>query len=131
MRRDLLIQLADHLDTVDPDTFDMEIWRRDEPPKSCGFAGCAIGHAIGLPGFEDLKLARADIYALDYYPVYGSYTNVNAVGSFFGISPYDAARLFDPYFYDTAYNVDDISVISPKMVASKIREFIAHEQADS
>ena len=131
MRRDLLIQLADHLDTVDPDTFDMEVWRRNEPLKSCGFAGCAIGHAVGLPGFEGLKLARTDIYALDYYPVYGSYTNYDAVGSFFGISPSDAARLFDPYFYNTAYDVDDSSTISPKMVATEIRRFIAHEQPSS
>lgn len=131
MRRDLLIQLADHLDTVDPDTFDMEVWRRNEPLKSCGFAGCAIGHAVGLPGFEGLKLARTDIHALDYYPVCGFDTNYDAVGSFFGISLYDAARLFDPYFYDTAYDVDDSSTISPKMVATEIRRFIAHEQPSS
>ena len=128
MRRDLLAQLADHLDTVDPDTFDMEVWRRDEPLRSCGFAGCAIGHAVGLPGFEDLKLARSYDDALGYYPIYGFDTHMDAVRSFFGISLYDALRLFDPTFYDTVYDVDDVSVISPKMVASKIRGFIAHEQ---
>lgn len=131
MRRDLLAQLADHLDTVDPDTFDMEIWRQDERFKSCGFSGCAIGHAIGLPGFEDLKLMGSNASLRAYCPIHGDNTSMEAVASFFEMPSSEASRLFDPMFHDTVYDVDDTSEISPKMVAAKIREFIAHEQAGS
>jgi hypothetical protein len=42
MHTERLLKLADFLETVPPDKFDMNGWGRED---DCGFAGCAIGWA--------------------------------------------------------------------------------------
>lgn len=64
MRKDLLIELADFLEKLDPNRFDIRTWRR--PTKSsagfvsdeqlladCNTVACAIGWAVTLPTWKD------------------------------------------------------------------------------
>lgn len=124
MRLDLLTLLADHLDTIDTDTFDMRNWK-------CGYKACAIGHACTLPEFN-----KAGLYLLDgpnnydvvnYGPHNGSSSNpydwinmaYDAVESVLELSFEDTFNLFSPYKDEKKhYNQD------PKAVANEIREFV-------
>ena len=112
MRTDLLKTLADHLDKVPDENFDMGVWQcRHE----CGFAGCAIGHAQGLPGFEGLKfeLTGPGLFT----PVYDGLQSWKAVARLFGPIRYSSVV----YLFSASSYPDDVT---PAIVAARIRRFI-------
>jgi hypothetical protein len=59
MRADRLLKLADFLETVPPQAFDIKDWLTRKPsgpegnvPGECGFAGCAVGWAAHQKMFD-------------------------------------------------------------------------------
>lgn len=64
MRKDLLLELASFLETLDPNRFDIRTWRRpsknsvgfvsdEELLKDCNTVACAIGWAATLPNWKN------------------------------------------------------------------------------
>ena len=64
MRTDLLLELADFLDKLDPNRFDIRTWRRPSKDSvgfvsdeqlltDCNTVACAIGWAVTLPKWKD------------------------------------------------------------------------------
>ncbi|WP_180056157.1 MULTISPECIES: hypothetical protein [unclassified Acinetobacter] len=64
MRTDLLLELADFLDKLDPNRFDIRTWRRPSKDSvgfvsdeqlltDCKTVACAIGWAVTLPKWKD------------------------------------------------------------------------------
>lgn len=120
MRTDLLKTLADHLDTVPVENFNMKLW---QARNECGFAGCAIGHAEGLPGFEGLTFEPDIAEHGLFVPVYDGFSGWQALVWLFGhISVDDAIYLFSPKFYSKD--------VAPAMVAARIREFIKRKDEE-
>ena len=114
VRVDLLKTLADHLDTVDRKQFDIDVWRED---TECGYVACAIGHAVGLPGFGGLKIKTWGGAAPLYFPAYKNLEGLSAVMALFDIDQYDAEQMFTEDGYERPSP-------TPKMVARKIRKFV-------
>jgi hypothetical protein len=116
-------QLADFLETVPPEDFDLDGWvqRQQREPSSilfgliqrhpgCGFAGCAMGWAAHSGIFPGLRLThdQEDI-------VYGGFTGYDAVEALLGIE-YSHASFF---FSHTMYSV----IAEPGHVARRLRRF--------
>ena len=51
-----LHRLADYLNTVKPEVFDMHAWWVGPPKPRCGTTACAVGHAATMPYFYNLGL---------------------------------------------------------------------------
>ena len=129
IRIDRLLKLADFLETVPRDAFNMSNWQTSEPsspegemPGECGFAGCAVGWAAHEKMFRHFKLQvkPGHDFPIPYYkprilrrPLRGE----AAVELLFGISSNAVDDLFMPHSY--ARNCD-----GPKQVATRIREFV-------
>jgi hypothetical protein len=102
-----LITLARHLRTIagEPSTkrgFNLETWFNDInnraidfQGKTCGTTACAFGEATFIPEFKRLGLRLRD----KIVPTFKGKDGFDAAGKFFGISLYDAERLFDPTSY--------------------------------
>lgn len=104
-------QLADFLETVPAEDFDLSLWVSQEemPPKlaffglierdpGCGFAGCAIGWAAHSGLFPGLRLSRRkDDDKLT--PQYGGATEWRAVAKLLGISERASEFLFSIDMY--------------------------------
>lgn len=122
-RCDRMEKLADYLDTVPPEKFDMSGWGPEGEPVSCGFSGCAIGCAIGwaIHGrlFRDLDWSHKP-YVSGGGVWHGCPSNkktgsgqYQAIAEIFGISASEAeCDLFGPELTGT-----------PKEVAKRIRKF--------
>ena len=99
-----LYQLADFLETVPPEDFDLRWWRTREPipavrlgrvffRKGCGFAGCAMGWGLYAGLFPEARFdAHGEI-------VFRGATNYDAVGLLLGITGDFAGYLFDEDCY--------------------------------
>ena len=74
MRTDLLLELADFLEKLDPNRFDIRTWRRpskdsvgfvsdEQLVTDCKTVACAIGWAVTLPNWKDagFYMDRLDI----------------------------------------------------------------------
>lgn len=74
MRTDLLLELADFLEKLDPNRFDIRTWRRPSKDSvgfvsdeqlltDCNTVACAIGWAVTLPNWKDagFYIDRLDI----------------------------------------------------------------------
>ena len=48
MKKDLLLELAEHLDKVPADQFDMKVWGYERVSPACGTVACIAGHAVPL-----------------------------------------------------------------------------------
>jgi hypothetical protein len=116
-----LLILADFLETVPRESFEIKYWV-DHPatkpeggkPGECGFAGCAIGWAAHARLFDGLTL---DVDA----PRYAGLWDYDAVSACFGINDCDAAYLFDGCSYNWR--------ATPKQVARRIRAFVKRNDA--
>jgi hypothetical protein len=101
-------QLADFLETVPPEEFDLSVWqlRAEQPRKTllfglietnpgCGFAGCAMGWAAHSTLFPGLRLTRIRGTARPYWePSYRGHVNWAAVELLFGLTVRFSAYLF-------------------------------------
>jgi hypothetical protein len=124
MNKIRLLILANFLDTVPLNKFNLDSWRdgrvedwyegftgvtdQDLADVSCGTTGCAIGHACAIPEFIEKGLVWGDC------PVYEGYTAWDAVCEFFEISPLMARTLFSEDLYSHGSR-------GPKDVAERIR----------
>lgn len=106
--------LADHLEKVDEDCFNMNIWH-------CQTAACALGHATDIPEFQKAGLHLAgDATRGSLIPAFGGCTGYDAGKEFFQISLVDSVLLFDPF----AYLVPPVD-IRPTEVVRRIRNLIS------
>ncbi len=113
MKKNLLLLVADHLDTVPDADFNLADWRRkvDTP---CGFVGCAIWHAVTIP-----EIAQAGLRMAGDKPVCGNICGWQAVEYVFGLDRKTSSYLF----LDECY--EKLDKTKPKEVAARIREFVA------
>ena len=113
MKADLLIELADHLETgnLHHDVFDFNIYSSIN--TSCGTVGCALGEATHLFKVSDEYLFR----------------NISCASGYFGISNEELKYIFYPPnpWYETTC---PLPVTATKLqVAKHIRDFVAKKQA--
>ena len=94
-----LRRLADHLETVPEDQFNIFVWKQE---SSCGTAACAFGHAASIPSFRKLGLGLQPmqpwppVVGVRYYlPTYKGVSGMDAAAKFFGIANGEARHLFD------------------------------------
>lgn len=104
--------LADFLDTLPPEKFDIEEWS-----SSCQSAGCAVGWACKIPAFRAAGLRL--VLAFRMIPRFGELTEWKAVQAFFELDFHDAKHLFSGLAYDNVYRTT-----APE-VAARIREHLA------
>lgn len=125
MRADLLIELANYLDTVPENRFNYATWTSNDwnkDPHTCGTTACALGWATQIPSFKKLGL-RFTPYGnvstsmtADGYESAGDPTEVAA--GIFEITIRDAHYLFNPYTNWLGVRS------SPARVADHIRRFV-------
>ncbi|EPF69346.1 hypothetical protein [Acinetobacter indicus] len=151
MRKDLLLELADFLQKLDPSRFDIRTWRRPDR-KSVGFVSdeqlhsdcntvaCAVGWAATLPGWkkagfyvgqlevraEDLSSAFSQPHTMSMIRWKGNpeTDSYEAVRQGLDLYPRMAEVLFD---YN---NYADEEFTDPETVAERIREFCAASEAE-
>lgn len=118
MHKDRLLTLAKFLRSVPEDKFDMSVWSADPAPPTigCGYAGCAMGYACGMPEFQQLGLECTPTGT----PRFGVAHAYSAAADFFGITYMDATQLFNPNDYLCAS-----ARITPAMVADRIEKLVA------
>lgn len=136
MRADRLLKLADFLEIVREDAFNLSDWKvRDAAkpeggkPGDCGFIGCAVGWAVHQKMFRGLRFGRPiiespnDIY---YKPSPKAYKNHGwaAVTAVFDIDRYEADHLFDKY----EYRDDERTSVN---IAKRIRKFVKDKQVSA
>lgn len=157
MNVDRLNKLANLLDTVPPEKFDLNYWglvskvarvpnTLDISKDECGTVACACGWACTIPEFREagLYLGRTAMlsYSSEYVLKYTTtsltvpvgkvtYQGIPAAARFFAISEDQAEDLFYSSSYFAVNNEDeDAAAISPAMVAARIRKLIAVEGPD-
>lgn len=133
MNKKRLLKLADFLETVPAEAFDIVEWQSQpaskpegERPGQCGFAGCAVGWAAHGKLFRSFKINKAG--KLRYGPDDDALRSWVAVDTVFGFTPSsiwfgspEATHLFAAQSYP-----DDPT---PKQVAKRIRAFVASNGA--
>lgn len=123
-----LYQLADFLETVPPEDFDLSAWQDHAPRealaigpitfrRACGFAGCAMGWAAHSGLFEGLRINR------DNNLVYKGASDIDAAAKVFGITVSVAEFIFYPLSY-VGYDP-----IDPDDVARRVRKLAAKVEA--
>lgn len=121
MNKERLLTLANFLETVRPEKFNMALWGSD---KECGAAGCACGWAAQIPEFKTLGLhldaSETESLVLAYGELYG----FRAAQDFFGFGlRTETYKLFDPSCYQTEDGAEYNP--TPHEVAERIRETVA------
>lgn len=155
MRTDRLTKLADLLDGLPSDHFNMEYWGRGETTASdtldmnaCGTVACAFGWACSIPEFKEAGLSL-EIYSKgfrlnSYLPTFVTqsmsvpmgkvtYQGYTAAEKFFEISPDETAWLFAPDRYcpeDEDEAEWDAAAVKPAEVADRIRALLRGEGPD-
>jgi hypothetical protein len=133
MNTDRLLKLADFLDKLPPERFDIYDWVgsdfRGDVDLSCGTTACAIGWATTIPEFRQLGLSlniQANCYshriiATPVLDLGGGITlhGFDAAGHLFDITREDAYYLFDTGQVDSLPRD-----ATPADVANRIREFV-------
>ncbi len=115
-------QLADFLETVPPEDFDLAKWRLRSPVSAirlgpitlrqgCGFAGCALGWAAHMEVFPGLTLG-----AKDNTVYYRGYSEFRAAATLFEVNTETAVFLFHENSYWPGY-------VEPGDVAERLRRF--------
>lgn len=115
--------LADLLDTVPAERFDLESWAV-QLNEGCEFAGCAVGWAAHSGIFPGLRFdtgidcgAHASCVVVDYKDRGGVWLGWEAVEALFGISRQASEFLFSLNFYDHPFGP------TPMVVARRLRRF--------
>lgn len=108
-----LLKLADFLETVDKNRFDLSLWRELRfSPSKCGTVACAVGWATTIPSFK-----KAGFTFESNAPKYKTYDSWEAVTKFFSLDNLDAFYLFSIFDYNDENP-------TPKMVTKRIRSFV-------
>jgi hypothetical protein len=112
MFKEKLLALADYLETIDDDNFDLDTYASPGfPEHHCGSAGCAIGHAVNLFPNEMQFQGNIPVYAGDIIVGY------RAACQLFDLHYSQSLYLFDPYAYnDKGTRLD---------VIRRIRDFVS------
>lgn len=123
MNKERLLRLADFLDGLKPDQFDIRDWvsvvGKDGTVGGCGTVACAIGWATTLPEFREAGLQlKLDTESPGGRIVFRLYTGFHAISEFFNIHSSDALRLF----FDSL-DADHYPV-RPVHVANAIRNYV-------
>jgi hypothetical protein len=121
MSRKRLLILANFLDTVPEEKFNLESWRDCSPfsnrsddallDTACGTTGCAVGWACVIPELKAEGLSWQD------NPQYMKYSSWLAVQRFFDISDEVSQVLFSDSKYSLHHR-------GPKNVANRIRNYL-------
>lgn len=113
-----LLRLAEILDDVPPERFDLWLYSSDD----CGTVACALGHAAVDREFnrEGFKLELIDDYL---QPVYCGEKGVLAAKRFFDLEGGVLGRLFYSTQARQTYGCGS-SMVTPKMVAETIRKTV-------
>lgn len=111
MNKERLLKLADFLDTVPAEKFDLRTWQ-------CGTTACAVGWACTMPEFQDEGLVLANRWP-DFipFPMYIGYTCWTAVKQFFELTSVNADHLFDAGEYEPGATPQDVAVRIRRVVA--------------
>lgn len=119
MNIERLTILADHLDTVPAERFDLGVWHR---VTDCGTTACAVGHACAIPEFKAAGLQLVDSLTAWGFtakrPFYKGEEALSAVMSFFDMDQCLAAFLLHEEFYPPQQR-------GAQDVAARIREVVA------
>lgn len=135
---DKMLQLADFLETVPVEGFNLFQWTaREERPRTtsffglierdpgCGYAGCAMGWAAHSGLFEGLKLVtvpseirRAHGGIPVHNITYKGYLDMDAAAKLFGITARTAYFFFHPQRYETKNGT------VPGQVSERLRAFV-------
>jgi len=127
MNTEALLRVADLVDKEYP--INMNTWEYKVPEdvdsitmqNSCGYAACAIGHAMRDPWFNAQGFVVDEhfpAYIIDGFPHIGWH----AVRQFFKLSYEEAEYLFDsPSYYNPDYNLGELRGAD---VAQRIRDFV-------
>lgn len=126
MRKDRLKRLADFLQIVPEERFDMQRWVGDDfkgsPDLSCGTSACAVGWATTIPEFREaglhLDFDPDDELAWIATPVYQGWEGYDAAAQFFEIPRGQAEHLFGSFHFDD----------KPSDVARRIFKMIEDEE---
>ena len=122
MRVDRLLKLADLLDTVPPQQFDMGKWS-DSTEFTCNTVACAGGWACSIPEFEkDGLFLTTDEWG--YLVCFGKKSATAALMAFFE----SKEDVINSTFYSETYHA---STITPTMVAARIREKVREYAPDT
>lgn len=113
MDRERLTTLADFLDTVPEEKFDIGIWF-----NKCRTAGCAVGWATTIPEFKNDGLELHSVAGGFNSPCYKSNYSDYAIQDFFRLTSTQSGYLF----YGRAYYDWNTK---PYEVAARIRELLA------
>lgn len=115
MRLDLLKALADHLDTVDDETFSFGVWRDPDRDSACEREECGYRRLVRAPMFQELKVKVHRQGMMQQ--MHESNKEYSAMAGLFEITLADAYSLFSPNLYVL------------RLVADRIRTFIKeHEE---
>lgn len=130
-----LLRVADILDTVKPERFNLSQWVEDRAEPQglfiralrkiglidpvCGTSACAIGYAASNKWFRGRGFRLMSTDGRGFYPFYKGYTGFSAVAIFFNIDHDSAWHLFHPESYQSS---------TPKDVADRIRRFVSDER---
>lgn len=119
-----LEELANLVEKVQPQHFNMNHWYKGEPSlelllhggtTECGTACCALGSAA--VAFEGLELYGRSVW----FNGDGVYYGVDAGAKFFGITMRESDRLFSPNTYYGEYAVQPVVVARIRQLAKKYR----------
>jgi hypothetical protein len=112
--------LADHLDTVPPESFGLSDWE-----SRCGTVACTVGHACRIPAFQAAGLRMERYFnsagVMNAVPEFGD-GNQDAVEVFFGLTEDEVYWLFFSHMYP------DGDGTTKEQVSARIREFAGIEK---
>jgi hypothetical protein len=110
MNTERLLKLADFLDTVPAEQFDLSSWK-------CSTTACAVGWACTIPEFQDEGLRSANM-AHAGLPLFDNKSGWDAVNAFFAVTDEQADHLFYDLNYPNRHRT------TPAEVANRIRKLV-------
>lgn len=114
MNKEALLKVAEILDKVNPEKFDLKGWK-------CGTTACACGHAAMDPWFYEQGFS---IKGLEPYLTisYKGLQGWDAIEEFFDLNINDSFYLFEEDSYEDGFEKNKKT--PPLEVADRIREFV-------
>jgi hypothetical protein len=107
----------------------------DPAQVECSAAACACGHAALIPEFQlqGLKLVTPIWGSRVAQPFFEGHEGWSAVQQFFGLEHEWASYLFNAEHYDeedgvTHFDEDEIAIVTPDLVAKRIRALVSDER---
>ena len=121
MKQRRLLKLADYLETVPRENFDMGFWaKREFRGQECATTACAGGWATNVWP-RHLQIVRAGDRQASVLHVASGRMNYGAVAEFFGLEYGEARALFAPGWFDFEE--------TPAQVARRLRAFVVEQES--